>query len=47
MVETRTQAPFNPTTNGQCTILLWFSVVMVLSLLILFYYVYVVQVTND
>jgi hypothetical protein len=43
LYETRTQAPFNPS-NGQCTILLWYSVVMVLSLLILIYYVYVVQV---
>lgn len=42
LVERTSQAPFNPGA-GQCTILLWYSVVMVLSLLILIYYVYVVQ----
>jgi len=36
------QGTFNPG-SGQCTILLWYSVVMVLSLLILIYYAYVVQ----
>ena len=45
LYEDRTQAPFNPV-QGQCTILLWYSVVMVLSLLVLVYYVYVVQVNN-
>jgi hypothetical protein len=45
LYEDRTQAPFNPV-QGQCTILLWYSVVMVLSLLVLVYYVYVVQVDS-
>ena len=46
MYEDRTLAPFNPG-PGQCTILLWYSVVMVLSLLVLIYYVYIVQVNLE
>ena len=45
MYEDRTLVPFNPG-PGQCTIFLWYSVVMVLSLLVLIYYVYIVQVAH-